>query len=91
MPHSPARTAVFAALTVASFLVAPLSRAAPEPLSKPAAEGTVAAIDTGDLVLDIGSAAGIRPGQVVELWRPMRLRHPVTGKVLVDRFKIGSV
>jgi hypothetical protein len=54
-------------------------------------EGTVVAIDSGDLVVDIGSANGARVGQVIELWRPMRLRHPVSGKMLTDRFKIGRV
>jgi hypothetical protein len=80
------RRAAAAALTVLVFMpiVDPSSARAAAP------EGTVVAIDSGDLVLDIG-AAGVRIGQVVELWRPMRVRHPVTGKVLVDRFKIGNV
>jgi hypothetical protein len=88
MPLRRHLTAGLTALSVA--LAAPVLHAATPPLSKPV-EGTVVAIDSGDLVLDIGSAAGVRPGQVVELWRPMRIRHPVTGKALVDRFKIGSV
>lgn len=54
-------------------------------------DATVVAIDTGDLVVDIGSAKGMHEGDVLELWRPVRLRHPVTGQVLVDRFRIGSV
>lgn len=58
--------------------------------SAAAEEGTLLAIDTGDLVFDIGRAA-VRQGQVVELWRPVRLKHPVTGKVVVDRFKIATV
>ena len=56
-----------------------------------AEEGTVIAIDTDDLVLDIGTKTGVEKGQVVELWRPVRLKHPVTGKVLVDRFKIATL
>src|SRR5688572_28381597 len=56
-----------------------------------AADGTVVAIDSGDLVLDIGEAKGVHDGVVVELWRPLRLRHPVTGQLLVDRFRIGSL
>ncbi|MBX3226779.1 MAG: hypothetical protein KIT84_38830 [Labilithrix sp.] len=61
--------------------------------SSPAAarEGTLVAIDAGDLVLDIGQEANVQVGQVVELWRPVRLKHPVNGKVLVDRFKIATV
>ena len=53
-------------------------------------EGTLIAIDAGDLVLDVGRNA-VRPGQVVELWRPVRLKHPVTGKLLVDRFRIATL
>lgn len=55
-----------------------------------AQEGTLLAIDTGDLVFDIGRSA-VRQGQIVELWRPVRLKHPVTGKVMVDRFRIATV
>jgi hypothetical protein len=54
-------------------------------------DATIIAIDTGDLVIDLGANKGAREGQTVELWRPMRLRHPVTGQMLVDRFRIGSV
>jgi hypothetical protein len=28
---------------------------------------------------------------VVELWRPLKLKHPATGKVLTDRFRIGDL
>lgn len=54
-------------------------------------EGTVIALDSGDLVLDIGAAKGLHDGDLVELWRPLRVRHPVTGQMLVDRFRIGTV
>ena len=54
-------------------------------------DGTVIAIDGGDLVLDLGTTKGVHDGDVVEIWRPLRLRHPVTGQALVDRFRIGSL
>ena len=54
-------------------------------------DGTVVAIDSGELVVDLGGAKGVHDGDVVELWRPLRLRHPVTGQVLVDRFRIGRL
>lgn len=54
-------------------------------------EGTVLALDNGDLVLDLGNAKGVHEGQVVELWRPLRVKHPVTGEVLADRFRIGAL
>lgn len=53
-------------------------------------EGTLLAIDAGDLVFDIGRSV-VRNNQVVELWRPVKLKHPVTGKVVIDRFKIATV
>jgi hypothetical protein len=54
-------------------------------------DATVVAIDAGDLVIDIGATKGVHDGEILELWRPVKLRHPVTGQILVDRFRIGSV
>jgi hypothetical protein len=51
----------------------------------------VVAIDAGELVVDVGAARGVHDGDLVELWRPVRLRHPVTGQLLVDRFRIGTL
>lgn len=65
--------------------------APPTGATPPTTQATVVAIDSGDLVVDLGAAQGAYDGELVELWRPVRLRHPVTGQVLVDRFKIGSV
>ena len=59
--------------------------------SAPPPDATVVAIDAGDLVVDIGATKGVHEGEVLELWRPVKLRHPVTGQILVDRFRIGSV
>ena len=53
--------------------------------------GTVLSIDQEDIVLDLGSTKGATDGAVVELWRPFKLRHPVTGRTLTDRFRIGSL
>lgn len=69
--------------------VATAPRAAGAPLAPP--EATVLAIDSGDLVVDLGTNKGVREGQIVELWRPLRVRHPVTGQTLVDRFKLGTI
>lgn len=55
------------------------------------ATSAIVAIDTGELILDVGAAKGAREGDLVELWRPLRLRHPVTGQILVDRFRIGTL
>jgi hypothetical protein len=53
--------------------------------------GVVVTIDSGELVLDLGAEQGLREGQQVEIWRPLTLRHPVTGKRITDRFKIGTL
>lgn len=57
----------------------------------PVIEGTVLMLDGGDVVVDVGKARGVVDGDVVELWRPVKVKHPVTGKLLVDRFKIGEL
>src|SRR5262249_971314 len=56
-----------------------------------AVPGRVLSIDEDDIVIDLGSSKGGTDGITVELWRPFRLRHPVTGKFLADRFRIGSL
>ena len=54
-------------------------------------QGVVLELDRDDLVLDLGASAGATENLVAELWRPFRVKHPVTGKVLTDRFKIGQI
>jgi hypothetical protein len=54
-------------------------------------EGTVVAVEADDLVLDLGGSRGAAAGDVVEIWRPLHLRHPVTGRMLTDRFLIGRL
>ncbi len=54
-------------------------------------QANVVALDNGDIVLDLSASRGASVGQVVQLWRPLRLRHPVTGKIVTDRFRIGSL
>ncbi len=56
-----------------------------------AQEGTLVAIDSSDLVVDLGAAKGMRDGDVVELWRPLRVRHPISGQVLNECFRIGAL
>jgi hypothetical protein len=54
-------------------------------------EARVVALDDADLVLDVGRAHGLGPGDALVLWRPVTLRHPVTRRALTDRFIIGKV
>ncbi len=53
--------------------------------------GTVLALDAGEIVVDLGQGEGLSAGSTVELWRPLKLKHPVTGKTVSDRFRIGTL
>ncbi len=53
--------------------------------------GWVIAMDGPDVVLDLGTTQGLHSGDVVEIWRPIKLKHPVTGKVITDRFRTGDL
>jgi hypothetical protein len=54
-------------------------------------EATILRIDsTSDLVVDTG-ASGASVGDEYGLYRPVLVRHPVTGRPLRDRFRIGTV
>lgn len=53
--------------------------------------GYVVELSHGDLVVDLASARGARVGDEVELWRPITVRHPVTRRVITDRFLIGKL
>jgi hypothetical protein len=54
-------------------------------------EGHVIELSEGDLVLDLAHQRGAVDGGVVELWRPITVKHPVTGQNVSDRFLIGRL
>lgn len=54
-------------------------------------EGYVVSLENGDVVVDLARQRGAAAGDIVELWRPLKLRHPVTKKIVTDRFRIGSL
>jgi hypothetical protein len=55
-------------------------------------QGTVVRSDSPtEMVIDVGTGQGLSNGDVLELWRPYRVKHPVTGRLLEDRFRIGSL
>jgi hypothetical protein len=83
----PLRGSVAAALLVLA-LAGPTSA---QPTGAAEVSGTVLALDGGELVLDVGAAQGLATGTTVELWRPLELKHPVTGKIVRDRFRIGTL
>jgi len=89
---SVAAAALVLGAAVASAQPRPAPRAAVTKPSAPAeVQGTVLALDKDDLILDVGSDAGAIENLIVELWRPLKLKHPVTGKIFADRFKIGQI
>lgn len=53
--------------------------------------GVVLEIEQDDIILDLGADRGASEGDTVEIWRPLKLKHPVTGKVFTDRFLIGTL
>jgi hypothetical protein len=65
--------------------------AAQMPAPATTVEGTVVALEPEDVVVDLGASQGAEVGDLVELWRPLKLKHPVTGKPLSDRFQIGRL
>ncbi len=54
-------------------------------------EGHVVAFELGDVVVDIAGDRGATTGALLELWRPLTLKHPVTGQMVSDRFLIGHL
>jgi hypothetical protein len=54
-------------------------------------EGSVVSLYGEEIVVDLSLASGAKPGAVVEVWRPLKLRHPVTGVELSDQFSIGRL
>ena len=67
------------------------SQAKPTSVDRAVVTGWVVSMDGPDVVVDLGSTQGLHSGDVVEIWRPIRLKHPVTGKVITDRFRTGEL
>lgn len=56
-----------------------------------AVEGHVIELSEGDIVIDLAHQRGAVDGAMVELWRPITVKHPVTGQNVSDRFLIGRL
>ena len=90
------RVAVLGALTLGTGLLVPgLAWSAPPaergPTEVTVVEGRVVEILKSDVVIDLARKQKIQNGDVLEIWRPLKVRHPVTRRVLEDRFRIGSI
>ncbi len=54
-------------------------------------EGHVVAVQEQDIIIDLAGGRGAADGDLVELWRPLVLRHPVTNRIVRERFRIGQL
>jgi hypothetical protein len=54
-------------------------------------EGHVVAVQDQDIIIDLAGGRGASDGDLVELWRPLVLRHPVTKRTVRERFRIGQL
>jgi hypothetical protein len=65
--------------------------AAPSEARTEVVEGRVVAFELGDFVVDVAGDRGASNGSLLELWRPLNIKHPVTGQMVSDRFLIGRL
>lgn len=49
------------------------------------------AIEDDDIIVDAARSSGVSEGEVLEIFRPLVLRHPVTRRTIVDRYRIGEL
>jgi len=54
-------------------------------------EGRVVQVTKGEVMLDLGNAQGLKPGDTLEFYRRLVVKHPVSKKSIEDRFPIGRV
>lgn len=64
--------------------------AAAQPSDGRVLTGVVLRIDGAEFVIDLGLGAGLEQGMLVTLYRTVKVRHPVSGKELLDRFAVGQ-
>jgi len=89
--HPAIRGACLALLLGASLAVSVPARAEGAEAAEDSVEGRVVAFELGDIVVDVAAERGAKSGAVLELWRPLTLKHPVTGQMVSDRFLIGQL
>lgn len=80
-----------AAIACALAALAPAPRAVAQPPPTRAVEARVLEVQGQELLLDLGAASGAAVGGRVELWRPITIAHPVTGRRMTERFLIGEL
>jgi hypothetical protein len=71
------------------LLVSHARAEAPAP-AEPEVTATVVALDADQLVLDVGKER-VKVGDTLHLFRTIEVKHPLTGKLLRDRFPNGTL
>lgn len=56
-----------------------------------ALEGRVLRVQEGEVVLDLAGGRGVPSNAILQVYRRLVVKHPITGKDLEDRFPIGQV
>ena len=87
-PRGLGRLAALGGLALGAMLWSAAAAAAP---GSETVEGHVVAVEQGDVVVDLALQQGAADDDVVELWRPLSLIHPVTKRQVTDRFLIGRL
>jgi hypothetical protein len=89
-PGSWSLRACATALSIAVSAVATAGRAQLPAAPDPRVRATIVRIDGDDLVIDAGEGA-ISAGEELQVYRSLDVRHPLTHKLLHDRFVIATV
>jgi hypothetical protein len=53
--------------------------------------GTVVRVQDDEIYFDLGAGARVEPGRPARVWRPISVKHPVTGKAVKDEIPLGAV
>jgi hypothetical protein len=53
--------------------------------------GYIVRIEAGEIYFDIGKASGVTVGAPIRFKRPVTLKHPVSGKDIVDELPLGEL
>ncbi len=57
----------------------------------PTIEGHVVAIQDEEIIIDLAASSGAKVDDLVVVWRSLQVRHPVTKRLVRDRFVIGRL
>ena len=74
-----------------ALLVAALLARAGSAAAAPPTPSFIVALEGGDVFVDLGSAGGAASGDEVTVFRVIEARQPGTGKLLRDRFPVGTM